>query len=158
RRPPALGKATTAELVAQLSSANGWHRHMAQQLLVGRQDLAAVPALEKLAATGLQPLGRLHALWTLEGLDKLDPDLLFTLLADKDSQVRASAVRLLQAVVNRVPDPSVIQELAPLAKDADQVVRMQLALTLGQVSNPVADRVLEPILKDADPIFLEAVL
>src|SRR5262249_27544467 len=34
RPRPALGKATGAELVAQLSSANGWHREMAQRLLV----------------------------------------------------------------------------------------------------------------------------
>jgi glucose/arabinose dehydrogenase/mono/diheme cytochrome c family protein len=158
RRPPALGKATTAELVAHLSSANGWHRDTAQQLLVGRNDPAAVPALEKLAASGPRPLGRLHALWTLEGLNRLDPDLLFTLLADEDSRVRSSAVALLRQPLNRHPEPSALEELAPLARDADRGVRLQLALTLGLVQSPVADRVLEPILKDADPVLLEALL
>jgi mono/diheme cytochrome c family protein len=116
--------------------------------------------LEKLAAKGDRPLGRLHALWTLEGLKKLDPDLLFSLLADKDSHVRASAVCLLRAEVNRQPDPTYVQELAPLARDADKTVRMQLALTLGLVNSPLADRTLEPILKEAaaDPTFLEALL
>jgi glucose/arabinose dehydrogenase/mono/diheme cytochrome c family protein len=160
RRRPALGRAKSAELIAHLSDANGWHRDTAQQLLVQRQDLSVVPALEKLAATGPQPLGRLHALWTLEGLNKLDTDLLFALLADKDSHVRASAVRLLRTEVNRQPDPTYIQELAPRARDADPNVRTQLALTLGLINSPLADRTLEPILKEAaaDPALLEALL
>jgi glucose/arabinose dehydrogenase/mono/diheme cytochrome c family protein len=160
RNPPALGKAKGAELVGHLSSPNGWHRDTAQQILVERQDLSVVPALEKLAATGAHPLGRLHALWTLEGLNRLDPDLLLTLLADKDSHVRASAVCLFRKELQRRPDPTYFQELAPLARDADRNVRMQLALTLGLVSGPLADRVLEPVLNEAaaDPVLLEALL
>src|SRR5262249_34539201 len=38
RKAPALSKAKGAELVAHLSSANGWHRDTAQQLLVQRND------------------------------------------------------------------------------------------------------------------------
>ncbi len=54
--------------------------------------------------------------------------------------------------------PGFIQELAPLAKDPDKNVRLQLALTLGLVNSPPADRALEPILKEADPVFLETLL
>lgn len=158
RKPPALSKATNAELVNLLSSANGWHRDMAQRLLVERHDQTVVPALERLALEGQQPLGRLHALWTLEGLGKLHPDMLFTLLADNDRHVRASAVRLLRKEVNRVAEPAYLQELSPLGRDTDKIVRIQLALTLGLVNSPLADRALEPILKDADPILLEALL
>jgi mono/diheme cytochrome c family protein/glucose/arabinose dehydrogenase len=158
RKPPALSKAKSAELVSLLSSSNGWHRDMAQRLLVERYDQSVVPALEHLALKGQQPLGRLHAMWTLEGLDKLDPEMLFELLADKDRHVRASAVRLLRKEVNRIDEPTYFQELAPLAKDPDKIVRAQLALTLGLVKSPLADRALEPILKDADPVLLEALL
>jgi mono/diheme cytochrome c family protein len=160
RKPPALSKATGAELVAYLSSANGWHRDAAQQLLVQRNDLSVVPGLKRLARTGAQPLGRLHALWTLEGLNKLEPDLLLALLADKDSHVRASAVCLLRKEVSRQPDATYFQELAPLARDADSNVRMQLALALGLVDSPLADQTLEPILKEAaaDPALLEALV
>jgi mono/diheme cytochrome c family protein/glucose/arabinose dehydrogenase len=160
-KPVALSKAKSAELVELLASTNGWHRDMAQQLLVQRNDLSVVAALEQLATTGSQPLGRLHALWALEGLNKLDTDLLFTLLADKDSHVRASAVHLCRKAVNRqTPDPTYLHELAPLVRDADPNVRMQLALTLGLVSSSLADRTLEPILKDAaaNPVLLEALL
>jgi glucose/arabinose dehydrogenase/mono/diheme cytochrome c family protein len=160
RKPPAIGKATGAELVAHLSSANGWHRDMAQQLLVERHELSVVPELKKLATSGPIPLGRLHALWSLEGLGKLDIDLLFALLADKDADVRASAVALCRNVVNRQPEPAYIQELAPLATDSDKLVRLQLALTLGLVNSSLADQALEPILKDAsaDIVLLESLL
>src|SRR5205814_1100833 len=114
RKPVALTKATPAELVAQLSSANGWHRYTAQQLLVERGELSAVPELKKLATTGAAPLGRLHALWTLEGLNKLDTDLLFTMLSDKDANVRASAAALCRNVINRQADATYVQELAVL--------------------------------------------
>src|SRR5262249_54024859 len=39
RKPPALSKASSAELLALLASPNGWHRDMAQRLLVGRGDV-----------------------------------------------------------------------------------------------------------------------
>jgi mono/diheme cytochrome c family protein/glucose/arabinose dehydrogenase len=160
RKPPALTKATNAELVALLSSANGWHRDIAQQLLVQRQDLSVTAALRQLALTGKEPLGRLHALWTLEGLYKLDIDLLLTLAADKDGHVRASAVCLCRVLLQRNPEPGYLQELAGLADDPDWMVRLQLAATLGLLNTTLADRTLDPILRDAasDPALLEALL
>src|SRR5262245_41010781 len=122
RQPPALGKATGAELVAHLSSPNGWHRDMAQQLLVQRRDQSVVPARKRLATTGKEPLGRLHALWTLEGLNRADIDLLLALLADRDSQVRASAAALCRGVVSRGKEAAYVQELAELATDPDRNV------------------------------------
>ena len=79
---------------------------------------------------------------------------------DKDSSVRASAVCLCRNFVNRQPDAAYIQELAPLAKDPDKIVRMQLAMTLGQINTALADKALEPILREAagDSAFLEALL
>ncbi|HYV39731.1 MAG TPA: HEAT repeat domain-containing protein [Gemmataceae bacterium] len=160
RKNVALSKLKSAELVPYLANANGWHRDMAQQLLVEQGDLSVVPALAKLASEGKEPLGRLHALWTLDGLNKLDVDLLLSMLADKDAGVRGSAAHLCRGFVVRQPDAAYIQELAPLAKDADKNVRMQVALTLGLVNTTLADQTLEPILKEAagDAKLLEALL
>jgi mono/diheme cytochrome c family protein/glucose/arabinose dehydrogenase len=160
RAPAKLGKATAAELVAYLSSGNGWHRDTAQQLLVQHRDLSIVPALRKLVASGKEPLGRLHALWALEGLNKLDIDLLLAALEDKDAQVRASAAALCRAEILRLKEPAHIQELAALAGDPDRHVRMQLVWTLGLVNTAQADRAVEPVLRDlaADAALLEALL
>ena len=43
-KPPRLGKATTAELVALLEHPNGWHRDTASRLLYQRQDGRPSPA------------------------------------------------------------------------------------------------------------------
>ncbi len=48
----------------------------AQRLLVERQDRSVAAALEHLARHSPAPLGRLHALYTLLGLDSLSDDLL----------------------------------------------------------------------------------
>src|SRR5207302_733014 len=76
------------------------------------------------------------------------------------SHVRASAVCLCRNLINRQPEPAYIQELAPLATDADKIVRLQLAMTLGLVNTPLADQTLEPVLKEAagDAALLEALL
>jgi len=67
-----LGAASIDELVRTLGHANGWHRRTAQRLLIEKQDRAAVPALRDLAVKSENPLARLHALWTLEGLGALE--------------------------------------------------------------------------------------
>ena len=69
---PALGAATTSQLVQLLESTSGWHRQTAQRLLLERQDVSAVPLLAKLAQDSSFPQARLHALWTLEGISGLD--------------------------------------------------------------------------------------
>ena len=76
RRPapkPALSKATPAELVQALSHPNGWWRDTAQQLLVQRGDKSVAPQLKQLAAQAPDWRTKLHALWTLDGLDAIEP-------------------------------------------------------------------------------------
>src|SRR3954463_1426075 len=92
--PPALGSESATQLVGRLSHPNGWWRDKAQQLLIQRGDRSVVPALKKLAASSTDPRTRLHALWTLDGLDSLDPAMVTSALEDKSRDVRANAVRL----------------------------------------------------------------
>ena len=66
---PAMYTETPAQLVAHLEHPNGWWRDTAQKLLVLKQDKSVVPALTAMARTNPNYLARLHALWTLEGLD-----------------------------------------------------------------------------------------
>jgi hypothetical protein len=70
---PRMSKESSMELVEHLSHPNGWWRDTAQRLLVERGDRSVVPALVELALNGSNPLGRTHALWTLEGLKPLTP-------------------------------------------------------------------------------------
>src|SRR6266516_1749403 len=71
---PNLSRAKSTQLAKYLASDNGWWRDTAQRLIVERQECSVAPALEKMARKSPSPLGRLHALYTLEGLDALKPE------------------------------------------------------------------------------------
>jgi mono/diheme cytochrome c family protein len=91
-----LSNASPEELVEYLSHADGWHRDMAQRLLVEGNYKNAVPLLTNLILKGENHLGRVHALWALQGLKLLEPDLLFPLTSDHNTLVRSIALRLLE--------------------------------------------------------------
>lgn len=112
-KPKRLSGASSEELVGYLSHPDGWHRDLAQRLLVERNDNSIGQRLTDLALKGKNPLGRFQALWTLEGLKLSNPDLLFQLLPDQNPLVRTTALRLLE----------------PIAK-ADEMVREKLGTEL----------------------------
>src|SRR6476659_3346181 len=89
----------TSQLVSYLDHPNGWWRDNAQKEIIVRNDQSAVPALKQIAlrektslAKSPGPLARIHALWTLEGLNAIDRNTLFTAFADPDAEVRKAAV------------------------------------------------------------------
>ncbi len=66
-----LGEAGNDELIKQLANPNIWWRLNAQRLLVDKADKKVVSGLIEMAKNTSSPLGRLHALWTLEGIGEL---------------------------------------------------------------------------------------
>ena len=54
-KPPRLGDATTAELVATLENPNGWWRDTAHRLIHERQDKSCVPALQSASGQKRNP-------------------------------------------------------------------------------------------------------
>jgi hypothetical protein len=88
--PPVVKVSKDVKLLAH---ANGWVRDTAQRLIVESGDASHRACVERDAAKR-SALARLHALWTLDGLAAITPDLLRPVLTDKDTQVRAAAVRI----------------------------------------------------------------
>jgi mono/diheme cytochrome c family protein len=145
--------------VKTLAHPNGWWRDTAQQLLVQRGDRSAVPALKQLAAATADWRTRLHALWTLDGLDSLEPDLVQRALADKSPEVRAAGVRLSERWIAEAGHPLAAAVLK-LADDPSWTVRRQLAATIGEL--PAASR-LEPAVAlltryASDPITVDVAI
>ncbi|MBX3412070.1 MAG: c-type cytochrome [Pirellulales bacterium] len=128
---PRLSNATTAELVATLDRANGWHRDTAARLIYERQDQSAIAPLEQLARAGERAEGRMHALYALDGLNALSADLLGNALKDKHPRVREHAIRLAEA--KAAQHPELQTALVALATDDDPLVRYQLAFSLGEL-------------------------
>lgn len=121
---PHMLRESPAELVQHLSHPNGWWRDTAQKLIILKGDKSVVPALTKLARTGAEPLGRMHALWTLDGLGATDPKLLADAFADPDERVRIGALRLSDSYLQR-GDAVMIAKVEPLLKDKSLDVVVQ---------------------------------
>jgi glucose/arabinose dehydrogenase len=136
---PTISRLTAAELVGLLSDRNGWRRDTAQRLLVERGDRGVVPGLRTLARTSPSTIGRLHALWTLEGLDGLDEAVLTAALADPAGAIRAAAVRLSEPWLRRSPQSPLSRQVLQKAGDPAADVLLQLALSLGELPSPLRE-------------------
>lgn len=157
-RPPRLSAATTAELVQRLAHPHAWHRETAQRLLLERQDRTALEPLRRLARTASLPQGRLHALWTLAGLDGLTEEDVRAALSDPHLEIRRNAVVLAERYALRFAQLGAA--VAALADDPEPAVRLQVALALGSFPPDVARTPLIRLaLRDAeDPWLRTAVL
>jgi mono/diheme cytochrome c family protein/glucose/arabinose dehydrogenase len=127
QKPPRLSKATSAELVSYLSHANGWIRDTAQRLLVEGNDTSIAPRLIEVALGGKDPLGRIHALWTMEGL-----------------RGRNSAL-----------DLKLGQAVRKLAASGDPTVRLHAALVTGCLGDDARSTILHELAeRDADSAMM----
>lgn len=142
---PRMLDETPAELVAHLSHPNGWWRSEAQKLIILHGDQAVVPALQRLASEGEIALGRLHALWTLEGLGAVDADLLRLLMSDGDRDVRSAAMRIAEPMLSE--DRSLDAGVKSLATDADPDVAIQVLLSVLHGEHPEAEELVDAIVE-----------
>lgn len=144
-KPQLLDKPASA-LLPYLEHPNGWWRENAQKEIIVSGDQSVVPALRQMAVSKAnRHLARIHALWTLEGLDAIDKPTLFAAMDDNDPQVRKAAVWISESLL-RKNDEQVLDKLAELKSDTSSLVQIQLALTMGQ-SKTEAARYVEGRLK-----------
>lgn len=142
--PPNLGAASTAQLVALLEHPNGWHRDTAARLLYQRQDRLAEAPLKKLANESKSPLGRLHALYALDGMKALTSTDVLRGLGDAEPKVREHAIRLAERFAAA---PEIQAALEKLGGDPELRVRYQLAFSLGNVPGETPTRLLASLVK-----------
>jgi putative membrane-bound dehydrogenase-like protein len=128
RVKPDFDRRDLAGVVAKLAHRNKWWRDTAQRLLVEWQDRAAIVPLEKLFTDADFPPARLHAMWTLHGLQALPDAILLKALQDPQAGVRENA--LIIAEEKLAARPEILAAVLNLAQDADPRVRLQTALTL----------------------------
>jgi len=153
---PRMSDESSPALVNHLSHANGWWRDTAQRLLVERKAVDAVGELRELAREGEKPLGRIHAMWVLEGIGQLDWETVAANFEHKDAMVRAMAIRLSERFLES-QRAEVVTRLKEVLSDERPMVRLQLLLTLGEVKGKAAEQMMAAILADrADPVFREA--
>ena len=152
-------KWTAEQLVGELSHPNGWRRDTAQRLLVERHETSATPALAKLAERAEDWRTRLRALWTLDGLDAIDPATVTRALEDASPDVRASAVRMAERWL-AAPDHPILAATLQRLDDADARVRRQLAASLGTLPAGARETAVATLLDrhGEDAVTLDAAL
>lgn len=128
---PALDEATDEELVSYLSHPNGWWRDNAQRLLVERNNPAVVPALTDLL-TGDNPLAKIHALWTLEGIGFTSPDIIRLGILAENPKVVATALRVAERNADTKHAEETLGLYEEVSSNKDAQVQLQLALSLGE--------------------------
>lgn len=157
--PPAphLSTASTSDLVSLLSHPDSWWRLTAQRLLVQRRATDAAPALRALANSSAPPIPRLHALWTLEGLDLLQSADTQAAMSDSSPLIRAAGIRLSEPFLAQPPIATRVRELSI---DPERSVRLQAALSLGESRDDASLAALADFLRRdaADPVIRSAVV
>ncbi len=126
-----IAELSPADLVKLLDHPNGWHRETASRLIFERQDPEYAPLLSTMVTSAKTPEGRVRALWALQGLKQLTPELVTKGLGDKHPRVIEQAVRLSEP---RLEQHAMLQEkLKTLADHSDARLRFQVALSLGEL-------------------------
>ena len=139
-----LGEASDEELVEKLNDENIWWRRNAQRLLVDRKSDQSIAALRKMAENPNAAMGRLHSLWTLEGINKLTPDIIIKALKDPLPGIRENAIKLAELHLRQ--DPRLAPALIAMRSDTAAKVRFQLLCTLGFLNTPEADDARQELL------------
>ena len=155
----ALRTASAAELIEAFSHANGWWRDTAQRLLVERRETSAAPALRKLAEGAEDWRVRLRALWTLDGLDAIEPVLAARAMDDPSRHVRAAAIRISERWLSDA-NSSVHAAVNRRLDDSDWVVRQQLAASIGALPAAPRETLASALLSrhGGDPVTVDTVL
>jgi putative membrane-bound dehydrogenase-like protein len=139
RAVPRLDKLSPEQLAAAMDTSNGWQRDQIQKMLVWNgNDAAAIKKLEALVAESKLPQVRAQALCALDGMNARTLPAIRSALADAHSGVRRQAVRLTE---KKGSEPAHADALK-LVADPDAKVRLQLAASLGEWSEPEVGKVL----------------
>jgi mono/diheme cytochrome c family protein/glucose/arabinose dehydrogenase len=148
-RAPKLSKLSNQELMDYLSHQDGWYRDVAQRLLVERNDPASVAGLADLVRNGKTDFGRFHALWTLEGMGKIDQELLLEVLKGESDLLKTTALRQ----IDNMADPSsqflarVEQWMISQPNKISEPLALQLALSSSLFSPEAKSKILTDIFR-----------
>ena len=83
-----------------------------RRLVESSEDMNA--DLAKLATDGNHALGRVHALWTLEGRAAISPAVVLDALSDSDRGVRMAAARLAEPWLKLPGSDAISDQLLPM--------------------------------------------
>ena len=133
-----LSQLSGKQLVEKLNSTDGWVRDMAQRLMIERKDISIESTLVKVLS-GKNELTKLHALWTLEGLNILKYNHLSPLISNQSSLLAAHALRLAENLVqfNKISKADLQKKVQLILPKAPIYTALQIALSSYVFDNEV---------------------
>ena len=123
-KKPRMYEESSAELIRHFEHPNGWWRDQAQQILILKQDKSIVKDLEKMISTSKNELARMHALWTLEGLNSLSLEFCRNLLKDSNPRIRIQALRASETLY-KYGEKTLAEDYHAMVFDKDPSVAIQ---------------------------------
>lgn len=156
KKAPKLSHASIADLVKFLAHEDGWYRDMAQRLLVEKNVPASISLLEDFAKSEKSEFGRFHALWTLEGMGKVNPALLLEVLEKDTDLIKTTALRQLEqpALENKEILTQLESGARNLVGQASVKVALQLALSASIFSLEEKAKILSLIFENYGDLAL----
>ena len=142
---PNMLNESPAELVKHFEHPNGWWRDQAQQLLVLTQDRSVAPKLEAMVRQDKNLLARFHALWSLEGLGMLKPELVRELFKDPNPRIRIQAIRAAETLY-KAGNNSFGRDYLDFLKDKNVDVVIQGMLSANILKVPSLDIEIKKLL------------
>lgn len=156
-----LSQLTSKQLVEKLNSPDGWMRDMAQKLLVERKDISVESSLVKILSSKNE-LAKLHALWTLEGLNILKYNYLSLLISNQSNLLASNAIRLAENFAKSNKNSKIdLQKRVQLALPKATInMALQAAMSSYVFDNEVQFGILNTILSKygSSPIIKDAVM
>lgn len=146
RSNPDLSAMSTLALVDYLRSPNGVVRDRAHRLLIEKEGIDAVPALEKLMEGDPSPKVRLQAMSVLNQLKALDFDTIP--FDDSDPYVRKHALQISEPYLIQGEESGM--KILELLSDPDEMVAYQAALSVRYLHSDATYPVLVKLLVDSE--------
>lgn len=151
---PNLLDDSSAKLVTYLDHPNGWWRENAQKELINREEKSVIPLLKEIilgsdisTINNQSHLAKIHALWTLEGLNAISEETLIRSLKDKNEQVRKTSIWISESYIKN-NNQNIISELGSLKNDKSKDVLSQLVLSLDYSDSKEAKEISNYILNN----------
>ncbi len=152
---PNLSGLALKDWVSFLDSKNAWQRTVAQKNLVFGNDKDLVPAITKLAQSAKRSTGQIQALWTLEGMGEITPELLTSIPTD-NPKVLSQLILVAKTILTKANANDLAPIFAKALERKNYDNHLQLAHTIGAVENK-SWLILAQMYAD-DPIMSEALV
>jgi len=141
----ALDEKNPAAWLNALSSGNGWLRMTAHRLITERGGQAEAAALVKLLEDqNASPVTRMHAVYLLQNVNRLDDALISKALDDPDAIVRKNTLRV---AAERNPATALsVSTARKLMADPDPRVQLNTLIALGSSSSANDPKIAEAVV------------